>query len=475
MGPDELFFGVAMSGYQVEGGFNGPGEPENNWVRLERDGAVEPSGVGVRWWDEYEAYIDRAAAMGCTMLRMGIEWARIEPEEGQVDASALDRYAAMVSACRERGMEPLVTVHHFTHPAWLGEDFWLTEDAPERFAAFTRVAVGRLAPEVRYWVTLNEINALSMATYLFGLFPPRKNFDVSRAESATGNMIAAHVAAYGIIHELREDAVVTTNNAGISIYELDRVITDLLLARRLGIKRDDVDGWIDERRAQWYGLIGSNGPVESAARWLAQRAVERGRARDSGRFPGGRSRALDAVYGSKHECTLDVVGFDYYDPVAAHHVVLPGTPTAGGRVWNLAKPLWDDEPDPDGLARWCHAHASLSPGIPVWIVENGMCTRVRNGRAYPRIDGWDRPRYIKENVAAVMRARDEGVDIGAYLHWSLVDNYEWGSYQPRFGIHGVDRERGVKVLDTDATGADAAGAYRRVIEGVRAGDRSVLT
>jgi beta-glucosidase/6-phospho-beta-glucosidase/beta-galactosidase len=64
--------------------------------------------------------------------------------------------------------------------------------------------------------------------------------------------------------------------------------------------------------------------------------------------------------------------------------------------------------------------------------------------------------------------------VGAYLHWSLVDNYEWGSYEPRFGIHGVDRERNNRVLDTDSMGRDSAGAYRRLIEGLRAGDRSVL-
>ena len=67
-----------------------------------------------------------------------------------------------------------------------------------------------------------------------------------------------------------------------------------------------------------------------------------------------------------------------------------------------------------------------------------------------------------------------GRPVGAYYHWTLADNYEWGSYQPRFGLFGVDRERGTRILDTDAHGDDSAGAYRRIIEGLRAGDRSVL-
>jgi beta-glucosidase len=74
----------------------------------------------------------------------------------------------------------------------------------------------------------------------------------------------------------------------------------------------------------------------------------------------------------------------------------------------------------------------------------------------------------------MVEALDRGVPLGAYYHWTLVDNYEWGSYEPRFGIHGVDRERGGRVLDTDSMGADAAGTYRTIIEGLRSGDRSVL-
>ena len=103
-----------------------------------------------------------------------------------------------------------------------------------------------------------------------------------------------------------------------------------------------------------------------------------------------------------------------------------------------------------------------------------MCNRVRDGRSFDRLDGWDRPRYVRENVAAVVAALDDGVPVTGYWHWSLVDNYEWGSYQPRFGLYGVDRARGRRWIDTDAMGRDSAGTYRRVIAGLRAGDRTVL-
>ena len=80
-------------------------------------------------------------------------------------------------------------------------------------------------------------------------------------------------------------------------------------------------------------------------------------------------------------------------------------------------------------------------------------------------------------MAAVVDAIDGGVPVEGYWHWSLVDNYEWGSYEPRFGLHGVDRGRGGRGgtwLETDAMGRDSAGAYRTIIAGLRVGDRTVL-
>jgi 6-phospho-beta-galactosidase len=99
---------------------------------------------------------------------------------------------------------------------------------------------------------------------------------------------------------------------------------------------------------------------------------------------------------------------------------------------------------------------------------------VVRGVSRPRKDGWDRPAYLKANIAAMVDAIDAGSPVTAYYHWTLADNYEWGTYSPRFGIYGIDRERGVKWLDTDSMGKDSAAAYRRLIEGLREGDRSVL-
>jgi 6-phospho-beta-galactosidase len=470
---------VATAGFQVEGGFNGSGDPANNWLAWEQVGRVEPSGNAVGFFDRPEEALDRAAGLGCDSFRLSVEWARVVTDEEEVDRTALDGYSRIVDACLERGLQPLVTLHHFTHPDWLGVDFWLRPDAPDRFRQWAELVVEALAPAVRHWVTINEINVLLLNSWMLGVFPPGRLLAFRDAAIAADHLLAAHVLAYEVIHRARPDALVTTNNTCLSLYDHDRLYTDLLLARGAGVGRGDLGAWLGERRRQHQRLLPAPGPAE----WLLRRAAaatvplgqRAGRTGGWGGQPG--HRALDAIYESPHERTLDVLAVDYYDPLAARHFRAPGHRTAGGRSWLPARELWDDVPDPPGLTRWLRAQHALAPGIPLWVVENGLCNRVRHGRSYPRLDGWDRPRYLRENIAAVVAALDEGVPVAGYWHWSLMDNYEWGSYEPRFGLFGIDRHRGehgTTWWDTDALGDDAATTYGRIIAGLRAGDRSAL-
>ncbi len=472
--PDGFLFGVATAGFQVEGGFNGPGEPANNWLAWEQTGRVTPSGNAVDFWERPEEALDRAAALGCDSFRLGVEWARVVPDGRGVDRVALDRYVDIVEGCVERGLAPLVTLHHFTSPAWLGEDLWLRPDAADRYAAWARVVVPALAPSVRHWVTVNEVNVMALMTYLLGEFPPGRSLAFADTATALDNLLSAHVLGYDVIHAERPDAVVTTNNACMTVYEYDRMLVDLLLARSSGVERRDLDEWIAERRRGHYAHLPTPGVGEGVLRRAGARLAAYG---STGRSPATPRRVLDVLEASPHERPLDVVGIDYYDPLASRHFRLPGHQTAGGRSPYPARELWDDAVDPGGLARWLGVQHALAPGLPLWVVENGMCNRVRQGRSYDRLDGWERPRYLVENIAAVVDAVDAGVPVEGYWHWSLVDNYEWGSYEPRFGLYGVDRSRGGaggRWLETDAMGRDAAGVYRRVIAGLRAGDRSVL-
>ena len=462
--PEGFRFGVATAGFQVEGGYNGPGEPANNWLAWEVEGRVEPSGAALDFWHRFEHHLDKATAAGCDAFRLSVEWARVEPNEGEIDSTALDRYATILDACHERSLQPLVSLHHFTHPAWLGVDFWLRPDSPERFATWVATAVDRLAGRCRHWVTLNEINIYALQSYMLGMFPPGRRLDVAATVRTMDHMLAAHVVAYDVIKARQPQAVVATNNYSFSIYELDRLLTDVLLARSHGIGRYDLGPWLEARQGDYHRAAQpSAAAIERAVRRIARSTVPLDQA-----LP----RAIAAVYASDHSRTLDVTQIDYYDPLVARHLRMPGHRTAGGRNWLPARLLWDDPPHPRDLTRYCELNTE--PGIAVWVVENGLCNRVRRGRSFPRSDGWDRPRYLKENIGAVVRGIEGGIPIGSYYHWTLADNYEWGSYEPRFGLYGIDRERGCRWSANDSMGADSAGTYRRIIERLREGDTSLV-
>ncbi len=326
--PEGFLFGVATAGFQVEGGYNGPGQPANNWLAWEQVGRVEPSGNGVGFFDRPDEALDRAQAIGCDSFRLGVEWARVVPDAESTDSTALARYALIVDECAARGLVPLVTMHHFTHPDWLGVDFWLRPDAPDRFLQWAEVVVEALAPAVRHWVTLNEINVLALNSWVLGVFPPGRFLSIPDQAIALDNLLTAHVLGYEVIHRARPDAVVTTNNACLSPYGQDRMLTDLLLARGAGVDRDDVDDWLEERRHRHDRLLPAAGLGErflrgaSRGHWPAtgprrdadapERASRAGRSTPSTRVP--------------HERTLDVVAIDYYDPRGRPPLPAPGPP-----------------------------------------------------------------------------------------------------------------------------------------------------
>jgi len=495
--PEGFKFGVATAAFQVEGGLNGRGEPENNWVMWERAGRVEPSGSAVGFWDRYEEHLDRAAAIGCNVFRLGVEWARVEPEPGQIDTGVFDRYEQILEACAERGMAPFVTLHHFTHPSWLGDDFWLSARSPALFEGWVAAVVDRLGNHCNHWITVNEINVMTLGSYVLGMFPPGRMGAFGDFHRATAHLLAAHVKGYDAIRSRQPDALISTNNASMSIYEFDRMFIDLLLAPASGIAREDLEDWLGDKRRAWYRSIDPPAPLERLLRKTAAakaaiarvpfasgaHGLSRRNNSESAIDPvSSFSPALDAIYASPHALTLDALAVDYYDPVGANHFQFPGRSTAGGRSMSPAGAIWDERIDPPGMHTYLRANitqseeASHKRGKPleIWIIENGMCNRVLRGRSYDRVDAWDRPSYLRENLRSMTDAIGAGIPVSAYLHWSLVDNYEWGSYEPRFGLHGVDRERNNRILDTDSMGRDSAGMYKRLIAGLRSGDRSVL-
>src|SRR5207302_846765 len=124
--PDGFLFGASISAYQTEGGNS------NSdwwwWEHIESTPSREPSGDACDFYHRYREDIAMLASFGLNAFRFGIEWARIEPAEGEFSRAELAHYRRILDACHEHGVTPMVTFHHFTLPRWLHEQGGLTAD-----------------------------------------------------------------------------------------------------------------------------------------------------------------------------------------------------------------------------------------------------------------------------------------------------------------------------------------------------------
>ena len=141
--PDGFLWGTATAAHQIEGG-----NVNNDWWMFEHDPSgpcLESSGDGCDSWHRWPEDLDLVASLGLGAYRFSLEWSRIEPEEGEWSSAALEHYRALCAGCRDRGILPVVTFHHFTTPRWLAaRGGWESPDAPARFARFCERTVGRL-------------------------------------------------------------------------------------------------------------------------------------------------------------------------------------------------------------------------------------------------------------------------------------------------------------------------------------------
>ena len=302
--PTALRVGVALGGFDAEGGFNGSGQPANNWCWWEIEGRAPARPPGVGFWRDWEFEVARAAAAGCDTVRVSVEWARCEPLDGRIDRRAIGAYCRILDCCHQHGLQPAVTLHRLAHPAWMGVDFWLRPDSPERFRQWVEVAVDHFAGRTHQWVTIDQLNVCAAWSYLSGRNPPGRRFDVAATIRAMDHLLAAHVLAYEAIKERQPQAVVATGNRSLPVYELDRVLVDVLLGRAVGVDRHDLGGWLAERRSRFVARAGSGGgsPGRTALAWAVRQW-----AASSIPMEQALARAVAAVYDSACRRSIDVL------------------------------------------------------------------------------------------------------------------------------------------------------------------------
>ncbi len=398
--PTSFLWGAATAGHQVEGE-----NRASDWFEYEEEGRLpHRSGSACRQHELYAADFDLARLGGHNAHRLSIEWSRIEPTPGGWSAEGLEHYRRVVSALRERGLEPIVTLHHFTNPAWFTRrGGWRRGDSPTRFARYVKRVVDALGDHVRYWVTINEPMVFAKHGYIVGDWPPCVSGSWIQAARVLLNLARGHEAAYRVIHEKAPDAQVGFAHSA-PIFEpcdpdrrVDRIATRLrdgawndaffhllAVAQRMSGRKQGADRGLD--------FIGIN---------YYTRSIVRGRRpRRTSRPEGHRRSRLSTLFGE--ECTED------------HH----------------ARGPWSDlgwEIYPRGLERTLIRFAGL--GRPLLVTENGLATR----------DEALRTAFVTEHLHALCRTVERGIPVLGYLYWSLIDNYEWAhGREPRFGLVEVD-------------------------------------
>ncbi len=375
--PDGFLFGAAVSAHQVEGG------NVNSdwwwWEHIESTPVHEPSGDACDFYHRYREDVSQLASFGLNAFRFSIEWARIEPAEGEFSRAALDHYRRVLEACRESSVTPIVTFHHFTLPHWLQEAGGLSSERfPALFERYCDRAAAALGDLIGVACTINEPQGLGSSGFLLGINPPGHTDDREGAQKAVDNLLEAHrVGAAAIRSRFAIPVGVTLAmpdiqyedgaQPGNSSLEVESKVIDWFLELA---RKDDFVGVQTYTRFR----IGPDGPRSPGHDWS------------------------DLTREMTETDTTTQMGYEDY---------------------------------PQALGAAIRRAAKSCPSVPVLVTESGIATAHDERRIA----------YMKAALGEVQACLAEGIDVRSYLYWSWLDNFEWSfGYAPTFGLVAVDRQ-----------------------------------
>jgi beta-glucosidase len=390
--PAGFLWGAATAGHQIEGN-----DANSDFWLLENIKPslfAEPVGDACNSFAMWREDLDIARAIGLNAYRFSLEWSRIEPEPGQFSIAMLDHYKAIVDGCRERGLQPVVTFSHWTVPIWFAaKGGWTNPESPDLFARFCDRAARHLAGGIARAITLNEPNGLVIAERMVP----------EGAKQAQSAMLAEASRVTGS----------TRFVGGPSFREGKEIQPGLLRGHR----------------AAFSAIKAARGdlPTGFSLAIVDEQGVGENSLRDAMRqeFYGA---WLDTA---RHD---DFVGIQNYSRRRWDaKAIVP--PPAGAQMDQL-----DAEVFPASLAN-CARYVHQATARPIFVTEHGLATED------------DRPRaeLIPVALGHLRAAMAEGVPVIGYMHWSLLDNYEWASgYRPKYGLASVDRKTFARRLKPSA-------------------------
>lgn len=391
---DGVLLGVATAATQIEGGCD-----TTNWADWAKtpghiaDGTTPVRATG--HWERWREDTELMASLGIQTYRFGVEWARLEPQPGVFSDEAFAHYRDEITLLRDKGIRPLLTLHHFNNPRWF-ESMGAFEhpDCVPIFLRFVERVVTELGDLVEDWCTINEPNVYATFGYLYGVFPPGAK-SLPRTLRVMTNLAHAHITAYELIHALRAGKPTRVTFA-VHLRVFDPANPANPVHRALA-------------RAQEF---------------LFQEAVTE--AMCTGRF----RMPLRRPEGIREGRYYDALGINYYSRSWVSKIGDAARP--GAELNDLGWEIY-----PEGLervARWAYDRWPA----PIWVTENGTADNTERFRT----------QFLHDHLEIVAAARSTGLPFERFYHWCFVDNWEWAEGEvPRFGIVALDyatHERTVK-------------------------------
>lgn len=378
--PEGFLFGSAVAGHQVEGDNIHSSHYVKELEKQQKNPNAVLSGKACNHYEMYREDIDILAELSHQVFRFSIEWARIEPAEGEFCAEAVEHYLDVLRALKEKGIKVFLTLVHFTTPAWFYKlGGFEKEENLSYFYRYVAYIAPIVAPYVDYWCIFNEFNA--------GLTPAAfaKKFNCTRA----------HAKAYHIIKGVSDKPVSTAH-------------------AYLGYFPKRMNDPFDNALVQY---------ADAFCNEFFFHAMRTGELVMAG---------IDGIYDKDIKGTVDFWSINSYDRKMRD----ARRPSGRGKRYSMTHtPMIDEAYYQDEFFPELFVHAlTRLRDKPVFISENGC----------PADDDDFRLVYITEHLAAVHEAMEMGVEVWGYLYWSLLDNYEWGSFKPRYGLVDVDRAHGFK-------------------------------
>ena len=394
---------VLLGGAGVDGGRDLEGGALTVWREAIAVARVEPIGVGVAFLEEPSPLIDASIGLGIDEVILRIEWARVMPRRGEIAEAAIDAYRSIASTLRAAGARVGVVLSDGTAPQWAGPDAWLMPGTAAIFGDYAAAIIDRLGASVDLVVTFEEPAAWAVAGWVIAAAPPFRTLGMADAIAALDAMGAAHVRAVACI--------------GQSDHEIEGAI------------------------------IGSRGALAAVEHSFFSGVPPRGRSAAFAMHRYGTGQMLR----SRHE-----LGIGSAPTFIGTFGRLPG-PVRGPAAWLAPRP--SDRASFDGEPVNGRSGSSVRCSSVVAHIDERGRRRV--------VDGSTRLRALEARVDTHVAKDAADRERSRLIVGEVVDRWRWGTFGSREGIFGVDRtrgNRGFELLETDASGFDAAGHLRSLLQ-----------